>query len=237
MDSLVHFLVRSDIVRPEYKDADVISEALLPLVEEFEKGTFLQGSLDQEHLTSVDSLSLEMASQFEQLDTITSRLGEQLSKVIEDIKVFGASIDQSAEAAQCTSEIAQSSADSAINGQEVVGLLVSKIGEVETLFIQSRSAIEELDNTTKSIGKIVSMIESIASQTNLLSLNAAIEAARAGEYGKGFAVVASEVRELAGQTAEATRQIEELITTIQKQVDDALVHTSGGAKQVAEQNS
>ena len=82
--------------------------------------------------------------------------------------------------------------------------------------------IQELNIHSKSIGKIVKVISSIADQTNLLALNAAIEAARAGEMGKGFAVVADEVRKLAEQSMNATREIAVIIKNTQDQTASAV---------------
>ncbi|MEI6305398.1 MAG: methyl-accepting chemotaxis protein [Deltaproteobacteria bacterium] len=77
--------------------------------------------------------------------------------------------------------------------------------------------IKQLENSSSQIGEMVSLIEDIADQTNLLALNASIEAARAGEAGKGFAVVASEVKNLAEKTTQSTREIERIVTNIQKE--------------------
>lgn len=77
--------------------------------------------------------------------------------------------------------------------------------------------IQALEEQSRSISKIIKVIDGIADQTNLLALNAAIEAAHAGEMGKGFAVVASEVRKLAEQSMEATREIASIINSVQEQ--------------------
>jgi len=96
----------------------------------------------------------------------------------------------------------------------------------------SAEKVEEMGERSGQIGMIVETIDDIASQTNLLALNAAIEAARAGEHGKGFAVVADEVRKLAERTASATKEIGGLISEVQATVSEAVKAMDDSASEV-----
>ncbi|WP_226475891.1 methyl-accepting chemotaxis protein [Pseudomonas sp. MWU16-30323] len=126
-----------------------------------------------------------------------------------------ATIQQVAGDASQAAEASRSAGQAVEQGQRVIGLsltgLHALVGEVQT----NAQMIEKLAEESATIGGVLTVIRSIADQTNLLALNAAIEAARAGEAGRGFAVVADEVRSLAQRTAGATAEIQHLIAGLQ----------------------
>jgi len=103
----------------------------------------------------------------------------------------------------------------AIDGGKVVEQSNEGMARISSSVLESTSSVEQLAKYSDQIGQIVAVIDDIANQTNLLALNAAIEAARAGDHGRGFAVVADEVRHLAIRTSDATKEIAEMIRSIQ----------------------
>ena len=127
-------------------------------------------------------------------------------------------------------DIAQTS-QKAEEGNKLVVATVDQMNTIADTVISSSNVVAKLGERSKEIGNIVEVISGISGQTNLLALNAAIEAARAGEHGHGFAVVAEEVRKLAEESQNASKQIGDLIRTIQEETEQAVAAMERGREE------
>jgi methyl-accepting chemotaxis protein len=141
-------------------------------------------------------------------------------------------IEQVSGNAQAVTRDSGAAAQAARSGVKTVETTIEGMQSIKSKVDISARKVQEMGQRSDQIGAIVETIEDIASQTNLLALNAAIEAARAGEHGKGFAVVADEVRKLAERASSATKEIGGLIKGIQKTVDEAVAAMNEGAREV-----
>ncbi len=120
----------------------------------------------------------------------------------------------------------------AVEGREATQKTIDGINTINEEMNYIAQSTIRLGEQTQNIGEIINTVNSLADQTNLLSVNASIEAAKAGEYGKGFAVVAKEVKTLAEQSKESTRQISSILSDIQKAASAAVLATERGNKAV-----
>ena len=191
----------------------------------------------QQQAEGVDTTTTAMGQLSRAIDQIAKGSQEQAGQVKQASIIVGqvsAAVNAVAESAQSASSGSQEATEAARAGAEMVEKTVEGIQKIETAVTTASDKITELGIQSAEISKIVTVIDGIAAQTNLLALNAAIEAARAGEQGRGFAVVADEVRKLAERVTDATKEIANLIDTVQKGVDESIKATEGGAREVSE---
>lgn len=160
-----------------------------------------------------------------------------VEKVVKYATDITQQIDNKRQASNVGSSIAASVTEMAQAIDEISRNIAQTASLAQTATVDANSAtqcVEELNSNSKSIGKVVGVIQDLAEQTNLLALNATIEAARAGEAGRGFAVVATEVKQLATQTAKATNSIETNVADIQSNIEHVVRSIKGIADGVSE---
>ena len=162
---------------------------------------------------AVSSASVEIANGNHDLSARTEQTASNLEQTAASMEELTATVTQSADTARQANQLAGTAAQAAARGGQVVGQVVA--------------GMQEITHSSRKISDIIGVIDGIAFQTNILALNAAVEAARSGEQGRGFAVVASEVRNLAGRSAEAAKEIKALISASVDNVET-------GSQQVAE---
>ena len=146
---------------------------------------------------SITTASAEIASGNQDLSSRTEHTASSLAQTAQSMELLTATVHQSADSARQANELASTAANAAARGGQVVGQVVATMNDIH--------------DSSRRIADIIGVIDGIAFQTNILALNAAVEAARAGEQGRGFAVVAGEVRSLAGRSADAAKEIKQLI--------------------------
>lgn len=150
-----------------------------------------------------EQTNLEVSSQKEETEQVATAMN-QMTATVHDV---ARNAEEAAQAAQTADGKVES-------GQAVVRQSMARIEQLADSATSASSSIESLSAEIQNIGTVLSVIKSVAEQTNLLALNAAIEAARAGEQGRGFAVVADEVRALAKRTQQSTEEIERLVSAL-----------------------
>ena len=164
---------------------------------------------------SIATGSAEIANGNQDLSQRTEEQASALEETAASMQQLTATIQQNADNAKQANQLALGASTVALQGGQVVGQVVT--------------TMKGINDSSRKIADIISVIDSIAFQTNILALNAAVEAARAGEQGRGFAVVASEVRSLAGRSADAAKEIKGLINASVARVAEgtALVDQAG----------
>jgi methyl-accepting chemotaxis protein len=169
----------------------------------------------------------EVAKNIEEL----SATAEETSSSMNEMDVSISQVETNANETAKLSEQAQRDAES---GAEALSRTLAGIDKIKESSKEAASVIEALGKKIAAIGNILNVIDDVAEQTNLLALNAAILAAQSGEHGKGFAVVADEIKDLAERTGASTKEISELVRSVQDQSKNAVTAMDRGVKNVEE---
>lgn len=175
---------------------------------------------------------VEMTSAIREIARSADALNHSTESTSTALELLSQSVRQVEGNARESHQLSEETARKAGQGVSAVRETVEGMQEIQDSFKGIQSVVETLSTKSQSIGDVVRVIEAVVDQTNLLALNAAIISAQAGEHGRGFSVVADEIRMLADRTAASTREIAELIESVQVAVESAVEAMEQGATRV-----
>lgn len=181
---------------------------------------------------SVSSSSTEILAAAEQIAVGSQRQADEITNTSSAVEEMAASMNQVSRNAEASADAARRALEMAGNGDRSVRDTSEAMSRIDSAVQQTAEKMRSLGARSSEISEIMDLIDEIAAQTNLLALNAAIEAAHAGEAGLGFSVVADEIRKLAERSARATRDVGNLIKSIQNETSEALTAMEIGMKEV-----
>ncbi|MEY4760363.1 MAG: hypothetical protein RLZZ200_219 [Pseudomonadota bacterium] len=171
---------------------------------------------------SLDSATRQTQALAQHLAKASSAQSRQIASATESIATMAGSVEEVSGNAERAADVARHSVDIAHKGGVAVRRTIDGMNTIRETIQETSKRIKRLGESSQEIGNIVELINDIAEQTNILALNASIQSSMAGEAGRGFAIVADEVQRLAERAANATRQIEALVRTIQADTNDAV---------------
>jgi methyl-accepting chemotaxis protein len=177
---------------------------------------------------SVNASAISMSATTDHMHRRVDLQSQQIQQAATSMQEMSASIAEVSRHTRSAAETARSAAQTARQGGAIVQQMLGSMHSIATAVSDTSATIGLLGEDSHHISQIVTVIDEIATKTNLLALNAAIEAARAGEHGRGFAVVAGEVRHLAESTAQATGKISAMIQGIQQRTRTAVASMASG---------
>jgi len=220
-------------LRAKVSGNDEISQMLKAfnhLIEGMQKN--LQQLLSGVEKVSVSSEQLQLSAK--RVSDGSSAQNTSAAQMAASVEEMSVSISHVAEQAEATRAQSNDVGMKAEGGQEVISHTVQSIKDISQAVGIAAKDIQQLEEKGKEIESVVNIIRAVAEQTNLLALNAAIEAARAGEQGRGFAVVADEVRSLAARTATSTKEIGNIVKSIQEVSSSAVSRMKEATNKVSQ---
>ena len=159
---------------------------------------------------------------------------EQITHTLDSVEQMALSIQQVADSARLAAEVAHTASTTAEAGGVAMNRTVQSILTLQGTVANTAKKMERLNDSSQQISKVVSLLNQITMQINVLAINAGVEASRAGEEGRGFAVVAEQVGQLATRSATATEEIEQLVQNIQSETSEVVRAMETGTSQVVE---
>ena len=210
------------------QDSDVLGMAL--------KGMFdnLRAQIGEirEGASVLGSSTAEISASIAQVTSSATETATAVTQTMSTTEELRQTSELSSQKAGNVSKTARSSSDKSSEAMRSISEVTKAMEHIRSQMEAIGASVISLSEQSKTIGEIISTVDDLAEQSNILSVNASIEAAKTGEHGKGFAVVAQEIKNLAEQSKEATKRVRMILSDIQKATSDAVMVTEQGSKAV-----